>query len=252
MDPYLEAGNLWSGLHLQLINGIVEDLQPQLVPRYVARPQQRVVLGALEDPIGPDVLVEEREPAPWAGGTLVAARPAADEIAVPEFIEVPELIVPHRFVRIVEAGTLQVVTTIEVLSPWNKVGRGREQYRRKQERVLLTDVNLVEIDLLRRGAHAVAAPAERVAPSDYRVCIHRAGARGFHLLRFGLRDPLPNVGIPLRADDEDVVLHLGDVFTRCYDTGAYQYLVDYGRDPEPPLPADDAAWARDLLAADAR
>jgi len=208
MDPFLEARNLWRGLHLRLINGISDDLQPQLRPRYVA-------------------MVEERT----------------------ERIAVPEWEIRHRYLAIRDVRNREVVTVIEVLSPWNKtLGHGWDDYRDKQEEVLLSDANLVEIDLLRGGRHTIAAPASRMGPSDYRVCIHRTERpRGFDVLRLSLRDPLPNIGIPLRSGEPDVVLHLQAVLTHCYDHGAYDLVIDYTEAPDPPLAPEDTSWAEALL-----
>jgi Protein of unknown function (DUF4058) len=246
MDPYLEARRLWRGLHLQLICNIAADLQPQLVPRYVARLEERVLLAPLDEPLEPDVNIREAERDSRRGVQLLT-RPATADAARPEIIEVPDLTIPHRFVEILDPEHHEVITIIEVLSPWNKTGRGRQDYRERQDALLLSEASLVEIDLLRRGPLAIALPEPLVPPSDYRICIHRAGTRRFELIRFGVRDPLPNVGIPLRYDDPDVVLRLGSVLDRCYEAGAYQYIVDYNQPPDPPLAAEDAAWASRLL-----
>lgn len=155
--------------------------------------------------------------------------------------------IPHRLVEIRNAQTRQVVTVIEVLSPWNKTGAGLAAYRAKQQSYLDRRVNLVEIDLLRAGKPAVALPAPRLPTSDYRVCIHYSGGSTFGLIRFGVRDPLPSFEIPLREADTPAVLHLGEVFRRAYEVGAYAYDTDYEADAEPPLAADDAAWARETL-----
>ncbi|MFN3649578.1 MAG: DUF4058 family protein [Armatimonadota bacterium] len=245
MDPYLEAPDLWRGLHLQLIAAVVTDLQPQLVPRYVARAEERVLLEPLAREIWPDIKVRERGGAERA--TAVAARPSLEEVAVPEYVAVPELGAPSRWVEVLDVRDRAVVTVIELLSPWNKSGLGAEQYRRKQEQLLFSGANLVEIDLLRRGRHTVAVPEALIAKSDYRVCLHRAGSTGFEVVRFGVRDPLPNTAIPLRAGDDDAVLHLGAVFESCYRSGAYAFDVDYSREPEPALSADDAEWARERI-----
>jgi len=242
MDPYLEAREGWRGVHLHLICEICRSLQPQLLPQYVAVLEERVVLGSLEDDISPDVRARERaaeQRAGRAGGGVSAVA----EVTLPEYVDVPELEIPHRWVEVRDARTREVVTVIEVLSPSNKVGKGREDYRKKQEELLLSDANLVEIDLLRRGRHTVAVPERRVAPSDYRVCVHRAGRRRFEVVRWGVRDPLPNIGIPLRPEEPDVVLHLGDVFRRCYEEGAYAYIAEYAETPDPPFAPEDAAWA---------
>ena len=73
----------------------------------------------------------------------------------------------------------RVVTVIEILSPVNKIGAGREQYRKKQLDMLEGDVHLLEIDLLRAGQHTVAAPPASILRRygmawDYVISLHRA------------------------------------------------------------------------------
>jgi hypothetical protein len=250
LNPYLEARTLWRGFHTQLIVEIARDLQPQLVPRYVARTEERVVLAPLDQSFDPDV--QNREPRPEPEGAAAVAVASGPGVVVPERIAVPGLTIPHRFVAIRDRQNREVVTVIEVLSPWNKVGEGRQEYREKQAAFLLSDANLVEIDLLRRGPHAIAVPEALTQPSDYRICIHRARRDLFELIWFGVRDPLPNVPIPLRSTDTDVTLHLGEVFNRCFEGGAYSWEIDYSEDPDPPLSADDAAWARERISEERR
>lgn len=57
----------------------------------------------------------------------------------------------------------KVVTVIEVLSPGNKAGGGlgRKVYMEKQRELIYSDTNLLEIDLLRSGAHTVLATLGR-------------------------------------------------------------------------------------------
>src|SRR5437764_5669748 len=143
MDPYLEAPDLWLGVHLDLLFAITEDLQPQLVPRYVATKEQRVVLYPLEEEFRADVHVREGEPAA-AGGVAVSVQPSTGQLTVPEVIEVPEMRRPHRFVAIRDARSHEGVTLIEVLSPWNKREPGRKEYREKNSEYLLRRGNLVE------------------------------------------------------------------------------------------------------------
>jgi hypothetical protein len=248
MDPYLEAPDVWPALHSTLVTCITADLQPQLVPRYLARPGVRVTLGPLDEPRIPDVTMRERDDLPRAASrTAVAVRPSPVQAAVPEIIQVPELITPHRFVTIRDAKSREVITVIEILSPWNKRGKGLREYQDKQDEYLLSEVNLVEIDLLRGGQHTIAVPKERMPPFQYCTCVHRAESKSFEVIRFGVRDALPNVGLPLRYDDPDVILHLGEVFSRCYEEGAYDLDTDYSRQPEPPLSLDDAAWAQEQI-----
>lgn len=215
MDPYLEARSLWKGVHDGLIYRMMEDLQPQLQPRYVA---------------------------------VLEGRPLLQPLDQPSLVE-PELQIWHSLIEIRDPSNDAVVTVIELLSPWNKSpGQGQEEYRAKQRAVLLSDANLVEIDLLRGPSHTVAVPVGRLQPSDYRVCIHRsARPSGFEVVRFGVRDPLPRIGIPLRAGDADAILDLPTIFERVYDTGAYHRRVDYRRAPEPPFAGPDAAWVEERL-----
>jgi hypothetical protein len=243
MDPYLEAPQRWPDVHLRLINNISVDLQPQLLPRYVATAEERVLLEPLDEAFIPDLAVRE-----YAGVQASAALRAPREATPAEIIDVPEWTSPHRFVTIRELEGGKVVTVIEVLSPANKTGSGRDAYRRKQEELLVSDANLVEIDLLRGGRHTIAVPQALISPSDYRVCVHRARSGACEVLRFGLRDPLPPVSIPLKPYDEDVILSLETVVQQCYEQGAYAFRQVYKTEPDPPIRDEDAAWARERLA----
>jgi hypothetical protein len=149
-------------------------------------------------------------------------------------------------IKHLETGNL--VTLIEVLSPTNKIrgARGRASFLGKREETLASDVHWVEIDLLRGGVPSVSRPS--LGPSDYRILVSRAGERT--LARYwpvGLRQPLPVIGIPLRAPDADVPLDLGAVLNAAYDHAAYDLSVDYRREPDPPLKNEDAGWADRLL-----
>jgi hypothetical protein len=117
---------------------------------------------------------------------------------------------------------------------------------KKREETLISDVHWVEIDLLRAGAPSVTRPA--LVPSDYRILVSRAEKRTrAHYWPISVRQPLPPIGIPLRDPDPDVPLDLGAVLNAAYDAGAYDLSIDYRKKPEPPLKAEDAAWADQLL-----
>src|SRR5947208_11659654 len=80
MDPYLEAPDLWTGVHVDLLFAITEDLQPQLVPRYVASKEQRVAIRKTKGAVGKN---ESR-----ISGVVLGRRA---RLALPEVIEVPEM-----------------------------------------------------------------------------------------------------------------------------------------------------------------
>ncbi|HUG91773.1 MAG TPA: DUF4058 family protein [Planctomycetaceae bacterium] len=150
----------------------------------------------------------------------------------------------------------RVIATIEILSPYNKLGEqtGRELYRKKQDELLNSSAHLMEIDLLRQGQHTIAAPRhalERFSPWHYMVCLHRAGAgRRFEVWPVRLQDRLPRVYVPLDEGDEPVVVDLQVVLDHCYDAGAFGRQIDYrGSVPGPALEPGEAEWANALLRA---
>jgi hypothetical protein len=256
MDPYLEAPEHWRGVHHGLITYIRDDLQPLLRPHYRADMDERLVVSwvNLESrDIYPDVFIRPTSgllPA-WTdtgGGVAVAER---EVLVADEPLTLPREELQEAFLKIRDVRNGEVVTIIEILSPTNKseVGGGRSQYLEKQEEVLASNVNLVEIDLLRGGERTAALPPKPLrVPYQYMVCVQRAARRDrVEVYPFTVRQRLPRVRIPLRPPDPDVVLDLPTLFTRCYDNGDYRTWIDYHAEPDPPLDPEDAAWADTLL-----
>jgi hypothetical protein len=142
------------------------------------------------------------------------------------------------------------VTVIEILSPANKLpgSRGRELYVQKMREVLNSPSHWVEIDLLRDGER-VAVGGE-VPEHDYQVFVSRAhpGRRRAWIWPIRLHQRLPVIPVPLREPDPDANLDLQELLTTVYDRAGYDLDVDYTRDPNPPLAAEQAAWARGVLA----
>jgi hypothetical protein len=182
-------------------------------------------------------------------GAKKAKEGPAVAIAEPLIVPLlPEDEIEEARLEIKHLGTGALVTVIEVLSPANKIrgARGRASFMAKRQEILASDVHWVEIDLLRAGTPSVTRPPLR--PSAYRILVSRAGERGqARYWPVGVRQPLPVIGIPLRAPDSDVSLDLGAVLNAAYENGAYDLSVDYRRKPSPPLSAEDAAWADRLL-----
>ncbi len=255
MDPYVESPALWPSVHYRLPGLIADHLQPQLLPRYVALAEERVYLEEPEREIVPDLSVwRQTEPGRAGGGTAVAP-PAAPEAAdLPLWVEAPEPVEAREyFVEIRALPGQELVTVIELLSPANKrpAGRGRARYLRKQRQLLSGGINMVEIDLLRRGAWTVALPEARIGPiepHDYRVCVRRAARPGgFEFYPFRVTQPLPGIRIPLRPDDKDANLDLATVFQEAYDRSMIATRIDYTAPPDPPLGPEETAWADGLL-----
>ncbi|MCY2994099.1 MAG: DUF4058 family protein [Planctomycetota bacterium] len=246
MNPYLEQ--YWRDVHTRLMIYLCDQVQGQLPAGLWASVEEQVTVDAEDDErarsFHPDVHIGED----W----LVAEGLRSSGTAVAEplvLIEPSEK--PQRYVQIVDAGG-RVVTAVEVLSRTNKLADdGRRAYRRKQRAYLEGGVNLVEIDLVRDGAHIVLAPLEQIQPSlrtPYWVSIWRvAQPEARFAYPLPRSQPLPRIPLPLRRQDSDAVVDLQELIELCYDRGRYHARIDYRLDPEPPLPAADARWADELL-----
>lgn len=137
---------------------------------------------------------------------------------------------------------------IEVLSPANKNGAGREQYLQKQADLLATQVNLVEINLLSSWTTpTLARNAFELTPPESRYVV--SVSRLYRRQNFGVlfaKNHLPRCRIPLAADP-DAILNLPAVFDRCYEVGGYDLLVNYAKAPPVALSESESAWLRNLL-----
>ena len=253
MNPYLEQH--WGDVHASLTTYARDALQPQLPHGLVARMEEYVVLedDSLLWRVRPDVIAEgppsqgDRE----AGATATMVQETVDAAGGSQplivYVEEPPTL---RTVQIRETATGRLITAIEFISPANKRGAAAADFREKQARLLAAGVNVVEVDLVRRGRFIMSAPESLFPPPylhPYRVCVLRAtNLRRAELYQAVFRAPLPTVNVPLRASDADVQLPLQQLLINVYSRGAYD-RTDYTVDPDPPLDAADAAWADELL-----
>ena len=251
MDPYLELH--WGDVHQRVITYLCDDIEAGLPEGLVVRTEERVYVeterGDVPRRIVPDVRVLARDGAP-----SLRLRQTAGGIAVAEPLVIPLRNEPvtESFVNITDPAG-QLVTVIELLSPANKLpGEGRDLYRQKQKEVLNSDASLVEIDLVRSGRSVVMVPESsrpRSSATAYCVCVKpgwdRLNARYYPLV---LRERLPGIEIPLRRDEQPLVIDLQALVDRVYRKGRYASL-DYREPCVPPLEGEDAAWADELLRA---
>lgn len=256
MDPYQESPVLWPGVHQGVISGLRAELNRLLPPGYVADMGERVYVMQPDRNIYPDVVVFEQSRPSSPPSTSTSAGGGAAVAEPPLVIVVEPIEVREVFIEILPVGDeKRVVTVIEVLSHANKAGgtEGRELYLLKQHELLRSAVNLIEIDLLRRGVHTVAVPKEILlqrAQWDYLALLPRSSRRGrFEIWPIMMRDRLPLLNIPLENGMPDVQIDLQEVFNRNYDEGAYSKRIDYRSDPSVPLEKADAEWADALLRA---
>jgi hypothetical protein len=258
MDPYIEACGLWGDFHTHLIEKICERLAEAVPERYVVRTGERsyVVLveseGKKSYPFLPDVSVttpRRRTKTAKKGGTALAepadqAEPLTMRAFVQEehreaFIEIYEMIPEQR-----------LVTAIEILSPSNKHPgtEGWELYQRKRQSLLLSDVNLVEIDLLRGGQRMPML--DPWPDSPYTLLVSRA--KKFQLCRVWrahFQRPLPTLPVPLAKPDADVPVELQPMIDAIYQRFRYERSIDYNKPLISPLGPKDAAWLKQQLQA---
>jgi hypothetical protein len=245
MDPYLEATPLWPDVHNRLAFAICDQMQPQLSPRYTAALTPYVTYEALEIAqtrvMVPDVGVLQHDaPAPGGAAVAIAPAPLTGRIAVPTRY--------HR-IEIRTVGDEELVTVIEILSPANKRPglMAADAYEHKRFDVLQSAVHLLEIDLLRGGRRpSLLTP---LPDNPYFIFLSRFEARPtVEIWPLSLREAIPVVPVPLRGEDADIPLDVGQALRRIYESARYDLRIDYTQAPPPPdLAAEDAAWLAELL-----
>ena len=249
MNPYLESPGMWPDFHQALINAIRTSLMSAIVPGFYAKIEEQLYIHEHVEtrhrPFGrPDVGVL---PARGGGGVAVA-EPAvvseAQEVTIPAHVDVQRL----STIRIFDRHSREFVTVIEVLSPANKNhGPDRDQYVSKRTQYFTSRANLVEIDLLRGGPRH---PWDGAIPCAYSIAVSRVVERP-RVLHWPvqLRERLPTIPIPLRPDVPEPAIDLQSLLHDVYDSAGYGgYIYDDGP-PDPPLSAEDQAWATAIITA---
>ncbi len=255
MNPWLEA--YWGDIHTSLTTYARDCIQGQLPADLQARVEEYLAVEGPEDEplsprrISPDVqVIQQPGITTHGGGVGLADAPATEPIVIRRKSPPPTL----RYIQIVDLkAQRRVVTAIEFISLANKTtAAGRKQYRAKQNQFIDAEVNLVEIDLLRRGKWVIAA-----APNDYpvnlkkpyRICVVRANASDeAEIYPATFAAPLPTIKIPLRTSDTDVLLPLQMLINQAYDNGRYGNDLDYSVMPLPAFHEDDQKWITTFLA----
>ncbi len=256
MDPYLEDSEIWPGFHASLAEALKRQLNRQIGPKYYADVEiesvPRDVALEIANPIRPDLSVFEPldvAPEPMRGAAVAVAIPPA-----PVLRPVP-LAIRLRAVRVFRTKTSQLVTSIELLLPFNKrVSDGLDQYRSKRARILASRVHLVEIDLLRDGRRPGFEIDDPPLDADYILVVNRANVeRLSEIWPVSLNEPLPLIPVPLIAPDPDVPLDLSVALREVYADSGYDWRINYHEPVPPPVlrPAM-AEWVESLLAACAK
>ena len=203
--------------------------------------------GFVSDTYTPEAKLVVHRPEPTNsqddGGVLVA-EPVEVEV-LPEEIK-------ERFIEVVDSkNNNRVITTIEVLSPSNKIPSvGLESFRHKQGELRAAGVNLVEIDLIRGFLPGVTARVPDLGATPYCVAIQRGWnfvSATYYALT--LRHRLPVIEVPLRQKDAPLMIDLQAVYQECFERSECWRDIDYSTEPKPPLSPAEAAWADQWLRA---
>lgn len=250
MDPYLESPAYWRDFHGRFIIHWSEWLRERLPDHYSVVIDDRVQLVDEDSPDSPerlpDVAVSQRHPLPTdpppEGQTVVLGRKPVKMRRVAALEE------KQRFIRVYHRPDATLITVLELLSPTNKKGAGRNDYLLKRQELAKDSVHLVELDLLLGGKRLPMA--DPLPAGDYYAIVSRVyDWPDSEVYAWGLREPLPPILIPLKQPDPDVVFDLTGLLTGVYRRARYDLELPYSKPPAATLSPEDTAWVRERVAA---
>mgnify|MGYP001791265968 CR=1 FL=1 len=248
MDPYLERPAVWASFHSKFVVMLANAIEENLSAQYYVEVETRTYTDDGSDGVMigiPDVVItNDRSRQPELTQAQIATQVRPQQVIVPMPIMVKE-----RYLEIRDIDNNKVITVIELLSPKNKAaGSGRISYEKKRQSVLSSSAHLVEIDLLRAGKPMTMLGID--SHSAYRILVSRSSQRpNAALYSVALWQRLPDLPIPLRSDDEAVVVSLQPVLDTLYRKGRYANRIDYEQlPPSPNLSVDEQNWLATVIA----
>lgn len=247
MDPFLEAPELWPGFHFSFVEVCRARLNNLLAPRYYVDVVTKPVLEKIQYTPAAQEIPRSPLPADESAGSTTNPLAVAPPV-IPEVREIPAFKI-HQLttLEICRIGTNHLVTVVEIFSPGNKNGAGLEEYRLKRWRIMNSELNLVEIDLLRDGTRPAEELQDPPVDAEYVVLVSRAAAafqpRRAEIWPVPLNKPLPNFPVPLMSADEYQLLDLTAVMQAVYDRGGYDRRIAYHHPlPPPALRLEMQSW----------
>jgi len=259
MDPFLESQPRGEIFHGWFIHKLAELALPKAALLGCWIDVERDVYGV--DPSGELVLIGEADDVfsissaetRWSGngaGVVTLAAPRS----VREVVVDPEESRQHRqhFLVVRENQKWpRVLAVVELLSPANKIGKYARTYGAKRAKMLASLSHFMEIDLLRNGHNPSRDHFSDMPSTPYFVFVARKTTAGRNEEGYPIRiqDRLPTIGLPLWGNRPDLPLDLAQAFQAAYDLTTGGRPIDYKTEPipEPPLAADDAAWAAGII-----
>lgn len=213
MDPYLENETHWPAFQHQFMTTLHQMLLPNLGDRY------RVRIGLrryeTEQVLFTSIQREER---------------------LEEYLEIRQ------------RSDGRLATLVQLVSPQNRTTDvGRREYLALNTEARRQGANLLEIDLLLRGASPLPPPPNGVPPHTHVLALTRGSCPDkVDVATVSLRKPLPRTKLPLGRMERDLILDLGTVFAYAHDQGGFAQVIDY-RTTLPYLDDDTQTWVDQIL-----
>ncbi len=249
MDPFLEHPGFWRDFHQRFITYWGDWLLDHLPDHYAVRIDER--LGVVADSNGgktmlPDLSVSQAHPLPEkvAPETAVATLDREPVILGLGYAEEET----ESFLRIFHRPDASLIAVLELLSPTNKEGDGRQLYLEKRNELLRETVHLVELDLLLGGKRL---PIQGLLPpGDYFAYVARGDQRPrCEVYGWKLSEALTRIRLPLKPPDPDLVFDLPGLLAEAYRKGRYVRDLPYSSPPPVALAEENARWVAERLRA---
>jgi Protein of unknown function (DUF4058) len=247
MNPWLE-GYLWGDVHNALAGIFKEMLAPQIAPKYVVR----IAIATMYDidpssEIGityPDVELMERinmtkELIAAYRNKKITAPTIVTRFKLPIEIKLP-------IVEIRDSVYNKLITVIEILSPTIKRNPNLTIYRGKINEWHQNNVNILEIDLLRRGTRPFVF---KNSDKHYQIVLLRANNAKASVWSVDLKDKLPVLPVPLLSTDIDAILDLGEAMDIIFERSLYHLSINYSNDElaPPAFFGEDLDWIKGVV-----
>ena len=242
MNPYLEHPDIWPEIHPRFVAALAQLLEKEVSERYSVVIRKRVYRVSGEDSL---VVGQSTQDHSSEATTSSTHQPIPTYIAVPQTIH-------EDYIEIVDSKIGTTVTIVETLTPQKKrPGRGRQNYEQRCEAIFGGDTHFVEIDLL-RGWEPISA----YGPSDidYQVLVSRSDQRPkAEMYAWQVNNPIPLLTLPIsRPQDGEgaqncCTVDLKQALDKACAGSHYDFSINYGRDPIPPLRPEAKQWLSNLL-----
>lgn len=219
MDPFAEQPRYFQQLHAGMIGVLLGEIRrPLLEMGYIVGREASLQIAEKREP---DVYVSQQAGQAKPAGTTWdydrAAEAVQAEPGVVLTMEPPEV----EAVQVRSRDTGQLVTVLEFISPRNKQGHDEmRDYRRRRDRLLAKNINLVEIDLTRSIKRLV--DDRLVEQYAYHMAVFLPG-RSPRFIGMEFEEPFKRLALPLR--EEVLPVDLQQVYEAAYREGGIPGLI---------------------------